>query len=80
MGKNIAIITGASSGIGMEFAFQIDSLYTKIDEIWLIARRKDKLTDLAKLLETKTKVIPTDLSNPLDLEAFSIFLQEKNRR
>ncbi len=77
MGKNIAIITGASSGIGMEFAFQIDSLYTKIDEIWLIARRKDKLTDLAKLLETKTKVIPTDLSNPLDLEAFSIFLQGK---
>ena len=37
---NIAIITGASSGIGKEFALQLDAgLYT-IDEFWLIARRK----------------------------------------
>ncbi len=78
MGKNIAVITGASSGMGMEFAFQIDCLYTKIDEIWLIARRKDKLTELAKMLDTKTKIIPTDLSNELDLQALSLFLQEEN--
>jgi len=77
MGKNIAIITGASSGMGMEFAFQIDCLYTKIDEIWLIARREDKLTELAKTLETKTKVISADLANELDLKALSIFLQEE---
>jgi len=78
MGKNIAVITGASSGIGMEFAFQIDCLYTKIDEIWLIARNKERLTELAKLLETKTRVIQADLSNELDLEALSFFLQEHN--
>lgn len=78
MGKNIAIITGASSGMGMEFAFQIDCLYTKIDEIWLIARRKDKLEDLAKVMDTKTKVISADLANELDLKALSIFLQEEN--
>lgn len=78
MGKNIAIITGASSGMGMEFAFQIDCLYTKIDEIWLISRREDRLTELAKLLETKTKIISADLANELDLKALSIFLQEEN--
>lgn len=78
MGKNIAVITGASSGMGMEFAFQIDCLYTKIDEIWLISRNKDRLTELAKLLDTKTRVIQADLSNELDLDALSIFLQENN--
>ena len=55
MSKNIAVITGASSGMGMEFAFQMDCLYTKIDEIWLIARRKERLEELSKLLETKNK-------------------------
>lgn len=45
---NIAIITGASSGIGKEFAFQIARRYaSKIDEFWLIARRNDKLAETA---------------------------------
>ena len=35
---NIIIITGASSGMGMEFALQLDNVFeTSIDEIWLIA-------------------------------------------
>ena len=37
---NIIIITGASSGLGVEFALQLDNIFQKIDEIWLIARRK----------------------------------------
>ena len=37
---NVAIITGASSGMGREAARQIDKIYTDgISEIWLIARR-----------------------------------------
>ncbi len=38
---NIIIITGASSGLGEEFARQLDRLFTHMDEIWLIARRKN---------------------------------------
>ena len=35
---NIAIITGASSGMGREFAVQLDQSLGKTDEIWLLAR------------------------------------------
>lgn len=45
---NIAIITGASSGLGREFALQICQNYaSEIDEIWLLARRKESLLALA---------------------------------
>ena len=33
----IAIVTGASSGMGREFVKQISRLYTGLDEIWVIA-------------------------------------------
>ncbi len=38
---NIAIITGASSGMGKEFARQLAGSLVKTDEIWLLARRRD---------------------------------------
>ena len=47
--KNIAIITGASSGLGEEFARQVHSSYN-YDEIWIIARRSEKLDALANEL------------------------------
>ena len=39
----IALITGASSGIGRAFAMEIDQKEKEIDEIWLVARRQEKL-------------------------------------
>lgn len=39
----IALITGASSGIGREFAVQIAKLYRNLDEIWVTARRAERL-------------------------------------
>lgn len=45
--KNIAVITGASSGMGKEFAVQVALKYD-FDEIWIIARRQEKLEQLAK--------------------------------
>lgn len=44
---NIAIITGASSGMGREFALQLAKYLTKTDEIWLLAKRKEPLEELA---------------------------------
>ena len=59
--KKIAVITGASSGLGMEFAKQLDEL-REVDEIWLIARREERLRDLASKLKTAAVVIAADLS------------------
>lgn len=54
--KNIALITGASAGLGREFARQIDVEY-ELDEIWLVARREDKLQELAAEL-SRAKGVP----------------------
>lgn len=64
----IAIITGASSGIGREFARQVDK--KGYEEIWLIARRKNRLVDLEKSLKTEVKILDIDLE---DDESFKIF-------
>ena len=44
----IALITGASSGLGKEFIRQLRR--EKLDEIWAIARRKERLLELSGLV------------------------------
>ena len=44
MNKNIAIITGATGGIGKEFVREL--LHEDIDEIWAIARNESRLSHL----------------------------------
>lgn len=67
--KNIVIITGASSGIGMEFARQMDGGFSNIDEFWLIARRREALSRLSEQLRHKTRVLPMDLTDKAALDA-----------
>lgn len=55
---NIAIVTGASSGMGREFVRQL-SAWVQVDEIWAIARRTDALEELKK--ETAIPVRPVSL-------------------
>lgn len=58
---NIAIITGASSGIGREFVKQITTYEKQLDEIWVIARRKDRLEELQKEVSCKLRIFVGDL-------------------
>lgn len=67
----IAIISGASSGIGREFAYQIDN--KNYDEIWLIARRYKRLVEVRDNLKTPTKILALDL---LDEKSFFIIENE----
>ena len=72
----IAIITGASSGMGMEFARQIDKKCLGLDEIWLIARRREPMEELAGKLATATRIFSADLT---DAESCSPFFEELAR-
>ena len=54
--RNIALVTGASSGIGKEFVREISKKYKGLDEIWVVARRRERLRELRKENE-ETKVL-----------------------
>ena len=57
----IAIITGASSGIGEEFAKQLN-LTEGIEEFWFVARRRERMEELAARLGVNAKIITADLT------------------
>ena len=57
----IAIVTGASSGMGREFARQIPRLYQSLDEIWLVARRTERLKELKVELPIPVRIFDGDL-------------------
>ena len=62
--KNIAIVTGASSGIGKEFFLSLNQRKEGLDEIWVIARSENKLEELRTQTDIPLRVIPLDLSSP----------------
>lgn len=57
----IALITGASSGLGCELARLVDA-EEKMDEIWLVARREDRLAALAQSFRTPSRALAMDLT------------------
>ncbi len=86
--KKITIITGASSGMGKEFAVQLFKRYeaqtAQNRELWLIARSKEKLQELADSLtvnftgKTKVKIFAVDLSGSAGAQNFYQILQKEN--
>ena len=62
---NIAIVTGASSGIGRELVKQISHAYEKLDEIWVISRNEEKLKQLQIGLKHTLRMIPIDLCDDM---------------
>lgn len=58
----IALITGASSGLGREFARQIPKLYQNLDEIWVVARRAERLNELEMELKVPVRIFDGDLN------------------
>ena len=68
----VAIITGASSGIGAEFARGYAS---RVDELWLVARRADRMEALAKEFSVKCRIITADLAKKEGIEAIRAALE-----
>lgn len=72
----IAVITGASSGIGRTFALTLNTFGT-YDEVWLIARRKQNLSELAEKLPFKCKILDWDLTAAETAEKYRALLEQE---
>ncbi len=71
---SIAVITGASSGLGVCYIDAVTKLFPEIDELWLIARREERLKEVAmKYPDKHCVIIPMDM---IDMNSFKI-LEEK---
>lgn len=65
----IAIVTGASSGLGREFVRRIDADPTwSVDEIWVIARRVERLDALVRTCATPVRPFCLDLTDPISFD------------
>ncbi len=73
-----AIITGASSGLGVEFVRQAAREFPEIECFWLIARREDRLRVLAEELGAeKTRILALDLSRQESFDALEETLRQE---
>ena len=73
-----AIITGASSGLGVELRRAVAALCPEIEEFWLLARREDRLAAAAAQVEgKKTFLLPIDLTDYGRYDALRSALEEK---
>ncbi len=69
----IAVITGASSGMGREFVYAVDREFA-LDELWVIARREARLHELQDRCASKIRALPWDLSEKESYEAYRALL------
>ena len=72
----VAVITGASSGMGRELVKQI-AKKEHFDEIWVIARRREALESLKKEVKAKIRPITLDLKNPESFETYKKLLKKE---
>ena len=76
----IALITGASSGLGREFARQIPKLYQNLDEIWVVARRAERLNELEMELKVPVRIFDGDLNQDYIYKKLGIALGKSHVR
>ena len=74
--KNIAIITGASSGIGKEFLLNMPK-NIEVDEIWAIAREKNFLEGLKEESNLNIRPFSLDLEKETSLMKIKDLLEEE---
>lgn len=73
----IAVVTGASSGIGKEFVLRISNFYQSLDEIWVIARRRERLEKLASKSPIPLRIFAGDLTKKEGYREFYHALKEE---
>ena len=72
----IAVITGASSGMGREFVYALDR-EEQFDEIWVIARREYRLEELKAKCRNPIRPLVWDLEKRESLYAYRELLEKE---
>ena len=72
----IAVITGASAGIGREFVRAVDR-EERFDEIWVIARRLERLEALAAECRNPLRPVVLDLADLKNVEEYRALLERE---
>ena len=73
---NIAVVTGASSGMGREFVLQLNE-YVQVDEIWVIARRQQALEELKGVCPVPVRPVALDLCLEESYQAYAQLLEQE---
>ena len=73
---DIAVVTGASSGMGREFVLQL-SQYVQVDEIWVIARRVASLESLKNEVSVPVRPVVLDLCDGASFDAYAGLLRKE---
>ena len=73
--KKIAVVTGASGGIGQVFVRELAR--EALDEIWILGRNEERLLALQRELGEKIVPLCRDLASPADILSVSDALQQQ---
>ncbi len=73
---NIAVITGASSGLGAEYVRAVYQSRPELDEIWVIARRAERLRELSRELGSVIRPVPMDITAPDCADTYTELLKQ----
>ena len=76
MKKRIAIVTGASAGMGKDFVKALQR-EKDIDEIWMIARRKSRLEAMEAETKGALRAVPLDLTDMSSFEKIEQLLKKE---
>jgi len=74
----IAIVTGATSGMGKEMVYHLADRFGGLSEIWVIGRRKEILDSFAGNIPVRIRVFPLDITDSADLEILRTALMERH--
>ena len=77
---SIAILTGASAGLGQSFFKSLTARYPDLSAIWLIARRRERLEQMGEGSPVPVKVLPLDLVDPTSYDTLGETLKAENAR
>ena len=72
----IAIVTGASSGMGKRFALYTHMFFPDIDEVWLVGRNEERLLRTSRLVRFNSRIFALDLTDEDELKGLTDSLDE----